>query len=430
MKNIKTGKSGKYFFRKDIKLIDNHFVKVFDINEDISILSETIGYQIENYGIPDVWLKTQGEGIKIAVLDTGVQLDHPDLMDSFVENQEYLVDNHGHGTHVGGIISANRNHFGMVGVAPKSKLIAVKVLGDNGSGTARDVANGIYKSIEMGADIINMSLGSSSSFSVIHNAIKEAYNRNIVIIASAGNSGSNQILSFPGNYRETISVGALDEQRLRASFSQSGSNLDFMAPGVRILSTLNGNRYGILSGTSMSAPWLAGIVALIMSKHRKVGGKTPINNVEDVREHLKRTAVPLEQIGTGFGFIDVEKTIAKLNPGKPGQVVIIKVQGNAPGNDWHNLNEEWMQFYNKGDFPVDMTGWVVKDIAGWTYVFKEFILGPKSYAKLRTGIGEDTKTDIHWNFRRPILNNEGDTIWVSNEKNELISEYSYGDKLK
>jgi len=289
---------------------------------DISTLQQSFGYEITKYNIPDVWSETQGENVVVAILDTGIQINsyHEDLVGSVIREHGNVQDGDSHGSHVAGTISANNNDKGIVGVAPLAELAIYKVLGDDGSGTLQGVIDGIDQAVADGCDIINMSLGAPVDHPDFHDAIKRAYNVGIVIICAAGNSGDVGELIYPANYPETISVGAIDDQNTRAWFSQTGSNLDFMAPGVAILSTVPVNSYAVFQGSSMSAPWISGVVALMISKHRKVGGSTSLNGVEDVREHLKRNTIDLDQAGkdlkTGWGLVDVKKAmgIASASP--------------------------------------------------------------------------------------------------------------------
>lgn len=315
---------------------------------DFISLSQTVGYQISMYHIPDYWAVTKGEGVKVAILDTGCDVSHVDLSGGIYTSYKVncvvpyslrksykkeknlskkkrlrrrinayctaVNDVDGHGTHVAGIIGARNNAVGIVGVAPDCSLIPIKVLGDDGTGDFNSIVSGINKAIELGVDVINMSLGSPAGSPALADAVKRAYRAGIAVICAAGNSGT-QSLDFPARYPQTISVGAIDKNNLRASFSQMGSTLDFVAPGVDILSTYPGNRYMVMSGTSMATPWVVGAVALLISKHRKSGGKTPINNVEDIRTHLRRTCIDLNSSGpdiqTGFGLIDVSKLMAE-----------------------------------------------------------------------------------------------------------------------
>ena len=233
------------------------------------------------------------------------------------DSHTYIANGHFiSNTHVTGIITANNNDLGVVGVAPKAKVVCIKVLGDNGSGAYKWISRGIEEAIARNVDIISMSLGGPFDESGLHAAIKRAYENNIPIICAAGNAGDVHNLDYPGRYTETISIGALNADNIRAEFSQTGRNLDFMAPGVDILSTVPVNSYSVMSGSSMSCPWAAGVVALMLSKHHKKGGSTPVNTVEDVREHLKKTAIDLQDAGrdpkTGFGLIDVGHSVGLM----------------------------------------------------------------------------------------------------------------------
>ena len=250
-------------------------------------LSQNVGYQISKH-IPPHWLESGGEGIKVAVLDTGCQVDHVDLVGSIdgmynattahrsavlrkqsrsfwnflpwrkteeicneVQSLSSVADNDSHGSHVSGIITANNNVVGMVGVAPKSMICVIKVLGDDGSGSFDWIVDGINQAINQGADVINMSLGATSGNVALHRAIKAAYQRGIPVICAAGNSGTKK-LDYPAVYPETIAVGAIDRSNMRATWSQTGPNLDFMAPGVDILSTVPTNQYMLMSGTCLT----------------------------------------------------------------------------------------------------------------------------------------------------------------------------------
>lgn len=328
----------------------------FTIGEIVTSFGQTVGWQISKYNIPAVWAETEGEDITVAVLDTGCELAHPDLAASLIpgynytNNTDQVNDDHGHGTHVSGIITANNNAQGIVGVAPKAKILVVKVLTNSGTGTVQGVANGILYALDQHVDIISMSLGSSSGMPELHDAIKRAYRENVPVICASGNSGDIPV-AFPARYPETISIGALTDRNLRAEFSQTGAMLDFMAPGVSIQSTYPVSRYEYLSGTSMSCPWAAGVVALMMAKHRKVGGATPLNTVEDVREHLRKTAIDLSVAGkdslTGYGLVDVTKALAEIQPPEPTEPDI--PEGDSPMPNVGELTTQfniWVEAYS------------------------------------------------------------------------------------
>ena len=239
-----------------------------------------------------------GEGVVVAVVDTGVDLDHPDLASQIWVNTDEIAGNgidddhngyvddvsgwdfasndndpndvYGHGTHVAGIIAAENNGIGSTGVAPDATIMPVRVLGSDGSGTASAVAAGIRYAAQNGADIINLSLGGSFS-SVIYAALQYAQSLDVLVVAAAG----NEYASTPSNpatasatLSNVISVGAYSSSNSLASFSNdvgfSGA-VQVDAPGVNVYSTYLNGRYAIFSGTSMAAPHVAGLAALALS---------------------------------------------------------------------------------------------------------------------------------------------------------------------
>lgn len=404
--------------------------KIVSKSTAFSIKSQESGYQVIDYKLPEVWADTQGEGIKIAVLDTGCQVTHPDLVGSFIEGGPHNgdFDGHGHGTHCCGIISGNNNNLGIVGVAPKVTLIPIKVLDDDGSGSFSGIVDGVNAAINSGADIISMSLGAAYDYTPLRDVIRKAYDLGIPTVAAAGNSGNVGVLDYPGNYPETISVGALDINKLRAGFSQTGKNLDFMAPGVDVLSCVPTDEYQYMSGTSMATPWLAGVLALILSKHRQHGGSTPVDTVEQMRDHLKRIAVDLDTVGhdqnTGWGLIDVNKAIEEIKG--TVKIIVSQSQIDAPGKEKDHLTEEWIEFKNIGTGDADMSGWdLTDDNEKWHYIFpKGFKLNAGKIVKVRTGEGQNTSTDLFWNFKRAIWNNTGDVVKLLDEDKNPVLEFS------
>lgn len=224
------------------------------------------------WGIEKVNGGVGGERIVVAVLDTGVDQDHPDLVGNIIDCVAFgyrtCEDGNGHGTHVAGTILANGN---IIGVAPQAELIAIKVLKDNGRGYVDDIAAGIYYAADNGANIISMSLGGGES-SLINDAVDYATEKGVLAIASAGNSGpAKGSILYPAANPNVVAVAAFDINNAIPYWSSRGINnddwvievreIEFAAPGVAIESTLNDGCYGIKSGTSMAAPHVAGIAA-------------------------------------------------------------------------------------------------------------------------------------------------------------------------
>lgn len=236
--------------------------------------------------------------MRVAVLDTGIS-NHPDLNiqggTSFVPGEPGIADGNGHGTHVAGTIAALDNNVGVLGVAPDVDLFAVKVLGRSGSGSISGIAQGLQWSSNNNMDVANMSLGSPSPSPTLERAVNQATNSGVLVVAASGNSGASSI-GYPARYQNAMAVGATDQNNNRASFSQFGTGLDIMAPGVGVQSTYPGNGYRSLSGTSMAAPHVAGVAALVMSNN-------PSWSPAQVRSHLNQTATPIgasNQYGNGL----------------------------------------------------------------------------------------------------------------------------------
>jgi subtilisin family serine protease len=244
--------------------------------------------------IPNVWTQTKGRNVRVAVLDTGIDTDHPDLSPAISAQRDFtgegIEDTNGHGTHCAGVIAAREtNNAGLTGVAPEAELIIGKVLGEDG-GTDQRVADAIIWAADKGADIISMSLGGPGSSMELFNAVHNTLARGVCIICAAGNEGSLHIndIGYPGRYGSVITVAAHDFDGNRAGFSSQGGEIDFMAPGTNVWSTYLDGGYATLSGTSMATPFVAGIAALIISKHHAedANNNTPIDNNEDLRNHF------------------------------------------------------------------------------------------------------------------------------------------------
>jgi len=252
---------------------------------------ENVNWAESVLGIPDIWSKTQGEGIKVAVLDTGIDIDHQDLKDAIIATKDFtgqgIEDKSGHGTHCAGIIGARLNNVGFIGVAPKCKLVIGKVLGNDGSGSYDWIARAVHwaSAIEK-VDIISMSLGGPASTPQFYTAIHNALARGTSFVVAAGNEGSifQNSIGYPGKYGSVITIASHDHNGNRSGFSSCGGEIDFMAPGSDIWSTYKNGGYASLSGTSMATPFVAGLAALIMASGASVA------NCEDLRNELMRMA--------------------------------------------------------------------------------------------------------------------------------------------
>src|SRR3989344_6794239 len=284
----------------------NNTRQVFDVERNLS------GSNDADIDAPEAWEVTEGsETVYIAILDTCINLTHPDLADKLAPERmtdfsgSGLEDQYGHATHVAGIAAASTNNgIGVAGTGFNSNLIIGKVCSNSGSCPYSWVANGIVWSADNGASVISMSLGGSSKSRTLENAVNYAWRKNAVLVAAAGNS-NNPSKTYPGAYTNVIAVAATDANDRKASFSSYGNWVDVAAPGVEVFSTFpnhsfvlenpTNNRdqnYGYASGTSMSTPVVAGIAGLVWS--------TPLagNSNAKVRAQIEKTANPITGTGT------------------------------------------------------------------------------------------------------------------------------------
>lgn len=270
--------------------------------------SALVTWNIKRIKAPAAWTITRGKSIKVAIIDTGIAA-HPNLRLAGGKNTingRSFADDNGHGTHVAGIIAAIGIAGKITGTAPAVKLYAVKALDKNGSGFVSDIIEGINWCINNRMHVINMSFGilGSQSSNTLHNTIKRAAKQGIVIVASAGNSGSSSgKIDEPASFTETIAVAASTRLNKIASFSSRGRGIGLSAPGVNILSTWLNGKYIKLSGTSMAAPHVSGGAALLLA------GK-PGLSPNAVKTRLRNRALKLKNyssLAQGAGLMQLDR---------------------------------------------------------------------------------------------------------------------------
>ncbi len=268
----------------------------------------------------EAWGVTTGSGVKVAVLDSGVDTDHPDINPKVVARANFSgaatnEDNYGHGTHMAGTIAAIHNSAGVAGVCPDCTILAGKVLNDSGVGFSSSVADGINWAVSNGAKVINMSLGVKAS-RTLETAVNNAWNKGVVLVAAAGNGG-NQAKIYPGAYPNVIAVGATDNNDAKAAFSTYGASwVDIAAPGVNVYSTFPNhpfalekpnNRsqgYDVGNGTSVSSAIVAATAALVWSY-------APDSTATAVRQKVEETSEMIPGQGTfwAHGRVNAYKAV-------------------------------------------------------------------------------------------------------------------------
>lgn len=303
---------------------NNPNVAAVEKDTKIQVNSQTMDWGITRTQAPKAWdSQLTGKGIKVSIIDTGIA-KHEDLVisggASFVSYTNSYHDDNGHGTHVAGIVGAKNNAFGTVGIAPDSSIYAVKALDKNGSGYLSDIVAGVDWSIQNKMDIVNMSLGTTSHSSTLQQIVDTAYNREVLVVAAAGNNGNAEgtgdSVNYPARYSSAIAVSATDSNDKRASFSATGSTIEVAAPGVGVASTYINNSYAHMNGTSMAAPYAAGNLALIKQANSTLSAK-------DLRALLQQSIIDLGPIGKDnwFGFGLIQAPVAKQTA--PAEEVVV-----------------------------------------------------------------------------------------------------------
>lgn len=301
----------------------------FVVQELLSPLeaSERFHWHISDFGILPVFAQGhKGKGIRVGIIDTGVDTAHVqsgDLKGQIAGMRDFTGSRHGldgvhdsfgHGTHVAGIIaSVQGNMQGGVGVAPEAKLFIGKGLGDDGFGTSQQIVDAILWQISQRVHLLNMSLGSDQRDDAIIQAIDTAIAAGIIVVCASGNAGPGR-KSWPADYEKVVSVGAIDRNRRPATFS-SPSSVDIAAPGVEVISTYKNGAYASLSGTSMAAPWVTGLLALRMSAELSTYGEirtNPANVIALLESHATDVGEAGHDPITGPGLVLGEEFVKEV----------------------------------------------------------------------------------------------------------------------
>ncbi len=284
------------------------------------IASETIPAGVSQIKAPRAWDCSRGKAVKVGILDTGIDSNHRDLRRnyrggrSFVPTESTPMDFNGHGTHCAGTIAAAVNGSGVVGVAPKAYLYALKVLSRTGAGRWSWLIAGIDWAVnKKRMKILSMSLGGGAAPGALETMCNLAWKRGVLLVAAAGNNSG--AVGVPARYKSVIAVSAIDDSNTIAPFSSRGPTVELCAPGVRVLSTKPGGGHRRLSGTSMACPHVSGAAALAWGAHRYANNVTIRRLLAWRSDNL---GVPGRDPLFGYGRVDAEQAACEWS--KPPKI--------------------------------------------------------------------------------------------------------------
>ncbi|MHA7138113.1 S8 family serine peptidase [Rossellomorea arthrocnemi] len=353
------------------------------------------------------WDQTKGSSdIVVAVIDNGVDLNHPDINQHIVSpydtvyDSPYTMSNGDHGTHVAGIIgSSMENGVGATGIAPSTSIMPIDVFTTEYAYIS-DVIEGIYYAVDQGADIINMSLGSYSYSDSYNEAIQYAHDNGVLVIAAAGNDNSGQS-HYPSSYPNVISVASTNEYDLKSSFSNYGNDIDISAPGSRIFSTLAYSSYGYMSGTSMASPVVAGVAALMLANDPLMTNEEVVQRLYDTSDDLGASG---KDVFFGHGRVNAKRALELENDLAPPHVSNVYDYSEYVSGTIESDGQHYIEVTAEGE--VIGSGYAVnrsfdiqipRQSAGTTLVVTV------------TGNGEKSETTIH------VLDGTSPTVPIVNE---------------
>jgi subtilisin family serine protease len=269
-------------------------------------------------GAEAAWGTSTGSGVVVAVVDTGVDTAHPDLAGRTVPQIDVVADGRsgdpaGHGTQVAGIVVAGLNRTGIAGVAPAASVLPVRVLDGGGLGDVATVASGIVAATDSGADVINLSLGGPAASEVQERAVRYAVDAGVVVVAAAGNSrDAGNPTMYPAAYDGVVAVSSMARDGSASDFANTGWYLDLIAPGEGILSTVPAGRYAYGAGTSMAAPHVSAVAALVLAARPTLTG-TQVASVLIGTAADDPSGDGWDPMG-GYGRVDAPRAVAQVKP--------------------------------------------------------------------------------------------------------------------
>lgn len=295
-------------------LTHNPKIAYIEPDAEAQATADTVPWGVTRVKADQVWpTGNVATGIKVAIIDTGIDRTHPDLASNFAGGYDYVngdsdpMDDNGHGTHVSGTVAAAADGALVEGVGPRARLYGVKVLNASGSGSYSNIIAALQWCVDNGMQIGSMSLGGSSGSSALQAACDAAYNGGVLLVAAAGNSGrpngKGDTVGYPAKYASVIAVAATDSSDKRASWSSTGSTVELAAPGVSVVSDRLGGGTTTMSGTSMACPHVTGTAALVIA--------SGVTGPAAVRQKLDSTATDLGATGRdtwyGYGLVNAAR---------------------------------------------------------------------------------------------------------------------------
>lgn len=292
-------------------------------------ISARMSWGMELLEVPCYWRLTKGKGVRIAILDTAIAAEHPNLKEAVVEAIDCTSENNQdaacniHGTHCAGIIAGRTTNAASIGIAPEASIYSARVVDNQGDCSVKAFVKAIQWAIEKQVHIISISLACNKEHETMQNAINQAIETGIFVVAAVGNSYTAcEDVDFPARYKGVIAVGAVDKNLNLAAYSIEGKSVDLVAPGKNILSTYPPNVFAAMDGTSTAAPFVAGLLALCLNlylkkldiKHLNELGHLQAGYYKALKNHLLNSTIELGSLGQdklyGRGLIDPQQLLA------------------------------------------------------------------------------------------------------------------------